>query len=137
MIRLGNNIYLRGDRPFWQHFGSNGVKLSLLVNRWVEAPASAPSFSGFTGLLSMASFTSRFALHGKVVNEGVKTINGQKVIALRDPSENGTIYVSATGKPYPVELTGGKSAVTITFDHWNQPVSLPSAPKHPLRVQGG
>lgn len=137
VIRLGPNIYLRGDRAFWQRVGSNGVKLSLLINRWVEAPASAPSFSGFTGLMSMSGFTSRFAVPGKVVNEGVKTFQGQQVIALQDPSEHGTLYVSATGKPYPVALVGGKSAVTLTFDHWNQSVSLPNAPKHALRVLGG
>lgn len=137
LIRIGDKLYLRGDRPFWKHFGGNGVKVGLLANRWVVAPASASTFSGFTRLMSMAGFTSQFAVQGKVVNDGVKTYNGLKVIALRDPAENGTLYVRALGKPYPVALVGGKSSATLTFDHWNRPVTLPKPPKNPLSVLGG
>jgi hypothetical protein len=41
--------------------------------------------------------------------------------------------VAATGTPYPVALTkiGGKSSGAITFDEWNQPVTL-TAPKGAL-----
>lgn len=137
MLLLGDKLYLRGDRAFWQHFGGPGVRVSAVANRWVVAPSSNSNFSGFTGLMTMAGFTSRFGVPGKVTHHGETTFNGQKVIALRDAAENGTFYVSATGTPYPVAIVGGKSAVTLTFDHWNQPISLPKPPPHALAVLGG
>lgn len=137
LLQIGPKLYLKGDRPFWTHFGGTGLRLSLVTNRWIVAPAASQTFSGFTGLMTMAGFTSRLAVPGKLVNEGVKSYDGRQAIALRDPSQNGTLYVSATGKPYPIALVGGKTAVTLVFDHWNQPVALPKPPKHALGVLGG
>lgn len=46
-----------------------------------------------------------------------------------------TLYVAATGKPYPVEFTtaiplGGKKRTwqLDVFSHWNEQVKLPAAP---------
>jgi hypothetical protein len=135
VIRIGPNLYIRGDRPFWRHFGSK--RLGSLSERWVVVPSSLSAFQGLTGLMSISGVASKLSVQGKVVNEGVKTFQGKQVIALRVPSEKGLFYVSATGKPYPVALLGGKSSITITFDHWNQPVSIPKPPKHALNIFGG
>ncbi len=137
LLQIGPRLYLNGDRAFWQHFGGNGLRLSVVADHWVVAPVSSQTFSAFTGLMTMAGFTSRLAVHGKVVNEGVKTFDGQQAIALRDNAENGTVYVSATGKPYPIALVGGKTSVTLTFDHWNGNVPIPPPPKHALGILGG
>lgn len=51
-------------------------------------------------------------------------------MALRDARKSGTLYVSATGTPYPVALVAptGANTGTVTFDHWNEAVTL-AAPK--------
>ena len=48
-----------------------------------------------------------------------------RAIAVDDVSEGGTLYVAATGKPYPIEVVkdGGKGG-TVVFDRWNEPVTL-------------
>ncbi len=73
--------------------------------------------------------------HGKLVNNGETTYEGQKVVAIRDTSDDSKLYVAATGKPYPVALVGGQEerAGTVTFDGWNKPVSL-SAPSDALDI---
>lgn len=137
VIRFGGKVYLKGDRAFWQRFAGNGGNLRSIANRWVVAPGATTALQGLTALMSISGIASRLNVQGQVVNQGTKTFHGQQVIALRDPAENGTVYVSATGKPYPVALLGGKSSVTITFDHWNQPVTVRSPPKHAIPVFGG
>jgi hypothetical protein len=133
VLRIGPHLYIRGDSAFWRHFGSN----PRLAGRWVVVPSSASAFQGLTGLMSMSGISSKLAIPGKITKEGVRTFRGQKVIVLRDPSEKGTFYVAATGRPYPVALVGGTSSVEITFDHWNKPVTVPSPPKHAVSVLGG
>lgn len=137
VIKIGPSLYVRGDSTFWKRFEGNSVKVGSIANKWVKVPATLQTFQGLVGLMSMAGVSSRLGVQGQVVNEGLKTYNGQQVIALRDTAENGTLYLKDAPRPYPVALAGGKSAVTITFDHWNQPVSIPGPPKNAISVFGG
>ena len=138
LIRLHDDFYMRGDRSFWRHFGRNRLKLALLSDRWVAAPSSLPALRGIASLTDISGLSAMLAEHGKVVNEGVRTFRGQKVIALHDATEGGTLYLKATGIPYPVALLGGKNAHgdTVTFDRWNQHVVV-RAPKNALSLGVG
>lgn len=131
VILLGSKIYLYGNPGFWASFGAAGLPLRRITDHWVEASAADLPFKGLVGLLTWSSFTGRLNLTGKLVKKGVRTYLGKKAIVLRDsdPTEKGTLYVSATGKPYPLAIVGGAAGVTITFDHWNEPVSIPGKPK--------
>jgi hypothetical protein len=135
LIRIRHNVYLRGDRSFWRHFGRNRLKLALLTDRWVEAPSSVPALSGIASLTDISGLSSMLAEHGKVSNEGVRTFRGQKVVALRDATEGGVIYVRATGTPYPIAIVGGAKGrrETIVFDRCNQHVVV-RAPKNALSL---
>ena len=54
------------------------------------------------------------------------------MLSVTDPSHGGTLYVSTTGKPYPIEITkSGSSGGKISFDRWNAPVAL-AAPKNAI-----
>jgi hypothetical protein len=56
------------------------------------------------------------------------------VIGITDKSKGGTLFISTTGKPYPVEITkGGSGGGKITFDRWDEPVTL-SAPANAIDV---
>ena len=47
------------------------------------------------------------------------------MVGLTDQTQGGTLYVATSGKPYPVKLAkGGAGGGTLTFDRWNQPVSI-------------
>ena len=62
------------------------------------------------------------------------TLIGQKVLAVKDTSAGGTLYVATTGPPYPVDVSkGGTGGGRIVFDGWNQPVSI-TAPASAIDV---
>ena len=58
-------------------------------------------------------------------------IDGQPAIQLIDTTQGGSLYLAATGKPYPLEIRAKGGGGTIRFESWNQPLRA-TAPKHPL-----
>ena len=71
----------------------------------------------------------------KLTIVGTRTIAGHQAVALRDPSTGATLYVSATGNPYPLALVKpGADGGTLTFDRWNKEIAL-EAPPNPLNIK--
>jgi hypothetical protein len=63
--------------------------------------------------------------HGTLKKGSTTTIGGQPAIAVEDTTRAGTLYVATTGKPFPLQITkGGSEAGTITFDKWDEPVTI-------------
>ena len=57
---------------------------------------------------------------------------GRKVVAVK--SDQGTLYVAATGKPYPVEISKpGSDGGRIDFDRFNEAVNL-TAPTNTVNL---
>ena len=75
----------------------------------------------------------KLKVHGKLTNQGATTHNGQRVVAIYNAREHATLYVAATGTPYPVSFVKAKqpNAGTLMFDDWNKSVSV-TAPKGAL-----
>jgi hypothetical protein len=141
LIVAGNSGYMRASSAFWKHFakqqgGSAAASFAatLFGDKWLKFPANNKQFQALTSPAKANSiFKSLTSNHGKLENQGEKTYKGQSVVAITDTTKGGTLYVAATGTPYPVALTktGGKSSGALTFDEWNQPVTL-TAPKGAL-----
>lgn len=74
-------------------------------------------------------------IHGKLENHGATTYKGQSVVAIYEPKKRSTLYVAASGTPYPVAYVKTKrpTAGKIMFDRWNQSVTL-TAPKGALDI---
>jgi hypothetical protein len=75
------------------------------------------------------------------VNDGETTYHGQKVVAIRDKTKGGTLYVAATGTPYPIAIVRSKTANSgaVTFDDWNMSADV-TAPKNAVdlsKLSGG
>jgi hypothetical protein len=95
------------------------------------ASARTGELASFTPLTSLVTLMKQtLNSHGTLTTSGTTTIHGRPVVKIVDTSEGGTLYVAATGTPYPVELTG-ESTGTIDFDRWNHTVGL-TAPKNPI-----
>lgn len=141
LIVTGSSGYLRASADVWtklakQSGGGAGAAFAgqLFGGKWVKFPANNKQFGSLTDPTNTKSlFKSLTSSHGRLVNKGETTYKGQSVVAIQDTTKGGMLYVAASGTPYPVALTklAGKQGGAITFDKWNEPVSL-AAPKGAL-----
>jgi hypothetical protein len=142
LILVGNTAYISGSPAFYRSLGGTAAA-QLFDGKWLKASATSGEFASFSQLADMRKLIdSTLAGHGAIAKGATTVVNGQKAIAINDTSKNGTLYVAITGKPYPIELSkGGSESGKITFDHWNQPVTI-SAPANAvdlseLKAAGG
>jgi hypothetical protein len=135
LIRIGNTAYIKGTDDFYKHFAGAAVA-QLLHGKWLKASIVSGRFAAFAPLTNISVLFDKVASnHGKLANDGAKTFEGQKVVEIRDTSDNSKLYVASTGKAYPVAIVGGKKSQsgTITFSDWNKPLTV-SAPKDALDI---
>jgi hypothetical protein len=135
LIRIGDTAYIKGSDDFYKHFAGAAIA-QLLHGKWLKASIVSGRYASLAPLTSISLLFGKVASnHGKLANDGTKTYKGQKVVEIRDTSDNSKLYVSATGKPYPVAIVGGKQnqSGTINFDDWNKSFSV-SAPKSALDI---
>jgi len=124
IVAVGNQVYINGSNAFWQKFGGSAAA-QLLSGKWLKAPATGQlsSIASLTNVRTL--FNQLLSSHGTLAKGSTSTVNGQKVIAVTDKTNGGTLYVATTGKPYPVELIKtGSDGGKITFDQFNQSVTL-------------
>ncbi len=131
IVRIGDRAYFKGDDAFWRQFGGTAA-VQLFHGRWLVAPADTGDLSSFTPLTDIEQlFKALLGDHG-TLQKGEETTVGTDdapVIAVVRTSSGGTLYVATTGKPYPLQVEGGKdSPGSITFDEWDKPIEL-TAPK--------
>jgi len=129
IVRIGDAAYIKGTDAFLRQF-AGAAAAQLFHDKWLKGPISSGALASLAPLTDITKlFNGAFGTHGKLANKGETTFDGQKVVAIKDASDGSTLYVSATGTPYPVAATeGGKSKGSITFDGWNDSVSI-DAPK--------
>lgn len=135
LVRVGDTLYIKGSDEFYKHFAGATVA-QLLHGKWLKASATHGQLKSLAPLTSIgALFAGISANHGKLENKGATAFQGQRVVEIRDTSDNSKLYVAATGKPYPVAIVGGKQnqSGTITFGDWNANVSL-SPPSDALDI---
>jgi hypothetical protein len=134
-VRIGDTVYIHGSDDFYKQYAGAAVA-QLLHDRWVKASTDQPQFQSFAPLTDIGALLTEVSKnHGKLVNDGTTTYQGEQVVTIRDTSDNSKLHVAATGKPYPVALVGGKKGQTgtIAFDDWNKGTSL-SAPKNAIDI---
>jgi hypothetical protein len=140
LIQVGKSVYINASKAFYTHV-AGAAAAGLLQGKWLKAPASSTSFASLASLTNLGKLIdTTLASHGKLASAGTKTINGQKAVGVTDATRGGTLYVAATGSAYPLELVkSGASGGKITFDHWNQPVTLnpPAAAVDVSQLQRG
>jgi hypothetical protein len=132
VIQVDGTAYISGSPAFYSHFGSPAAA-QLLQGKWLKTPASSGTFATLGQLTNLSQLlNTALAEHGTLAKGTTTTLAGQQVLSVTDPSHGGTLYVSTTGKPYPIEITKtGSSGGKISFDRWNAPVAL-AAPKNAI-----
>jgi hypothetical protein len=125
LIITGNTVYINGSPAFYRHIGGNAAA-QLFKGKWLKAPATGKDFASLTSLTDLRKLLdTTLTVHGNLAKGATSTVGGQKVIAITDTSKGGTLYVATTGLPYPIQIAKtGTEAGKITFDRWNESVSL-------------
>jgi hypothetical protein len=136
LVIVGKNGYMKGDGSFWKQFGgSAGATIAqLLQGKWLKFPVNNSQFHPIIAFSSAKALFDKLksGASASVQNSGATTYKGQNVVALNDGAKNGTLYVAATGTPYPVALVKtGSDGGTLEFSAWNEPVTL-TAPTNVL-----
>jgi hypothetical protein len=134
LIEVANTVYIKGSSSFYKHIGGSAAA-QLLQGKWLKAPASSSGFASIGQLTNLRQLVDQtLADHGTLSKSGTTTIQGQKVIGVTDKGKGGTLYIAATGKPYPVQISrSGSGTGTITFDRWNEQITL-AAPANAIDI---
>jgi hypothetical protein len=124
LVRIGQKAYFEASTAFWRHYG-NRIAATLLHGRWIEAPATHGDLASFTPLTDLVALV-RGALgsHGVLKVGAATMVDGHRVIPLIDTTQGGTLYVAATGPPYPLGIKGKGGKGSISFEGWNEAVTL-------------
>ena len=128
LIRVGGKAYIKGSDAFYKKFAGASVA-QLLHGKWLEGSATSGNLAALTSLTDISKlFSGALASHGALSNGGATTYKGQKVVAIKDTTKDGILYVAATGPPYPVAIVGANNTGAIVFDNWGKTVTI-TAPK--------
>jgi hypothetical protein len=129
LVRLGDKAYIKGSEGFLKQFAGSTIA-RLLHGKWLEGSASSGRLAALAPLTDIEKlFTASLGSHGKLKNDGETTYRGRAVVAIRDTTQGGTLYVAAEGTPYPVAIKGARNQGAIAFDDWNTraPITAPKA----------
>ena len=132
LIQAGGTVYIKGSPAFYSHVGG-AAAAQLLRGKWLKAPSTNRNFLSLGSLTDLRQLVdTTLAGHGALAKGATTTVGGQSALAITDTGKGGTLYVATTGKPYPIEVTkAGASGGKITFDRWNESVSL-AAPSNAI-----
>jgi hypothetical protein len=134
IVRVGGAVYINGSQAFYRRIAGPAAA-KLLQGKWLKAPEKSGNFASLASLTDLSKLIdTTLASHGKLARDGTKTVDGQKVVAVTDVSQGGTLYVASVGPPFPLEIVkDGGSGGRITFDRWNKPVTL-TAPANAINI---
>jgi len=128
VVRIGDTAYIKGGSAFLTKFAGAGAA-ALLHDTWLKAPATTGRLAALASLTDKQQFFKGvLGQHGKVENKGETDYKGQKAVEIRDATQGGSLFVAATGTPYPVALAGGGQQGDILFSDWNGSETI-EAPK--------
>jgi hypothetical protein len=129
LIDVDGAVFVKGSKAFYTRFA--GAKAArLLQGKWIEGSAEHGPLASLAALADLDKvIDSTLADHGTLSRAGLAEVRGKQAVGVTDATQDGTLFVSTTGVPYPLEIVkssagAGARAGTIVFDRWNEPVSL-------------
>jgi hypothetical protein len=119
IVRVGDDVYVRGDDEFRRQLGA-AAGVTLPKGTWVKGSTTNPVFASLAPLLDIGNFFDNvLGRHGKLVNKGETSRDGQKAVEIRDTSDGSSLFVAAEGDPYPLALAPKGGSGTLSFEEWN------------------
>ena len=126
LVAIGHVVYVNASDAFWRAHGGTSAVISLFKGKWLKVTTNTSGFASLSQLMNIQKLTGTLAAtKGTITKGATSTVNGVKAIALIDKAKGGTLYVAATGPPYPVEIVKtGKNGGRLIFDRYDEQVSL-------------
>ncbi len=135
LIAAERAVYVSGNTALYRSIAGPAAA-QVLEGRWLKVPPKSPSFAPLNSLASIEGLVdTTLTDHGDLVKAPATTVGGMPAVGVTDASKGATLYVAATGVPYPLEIlkpAGGPGR--IVFDRWNQPVTL-KIPADPINIE--
>lgn len=135
LVELDGYLYVRGNTPFYERFaGASAAR--RLRGAWLKGPADGAPLAPLAELTSLRKLLgTTLADHGMLTRSAGATVAGRSAVGVSDLAGGGTVYVAATGIPYPLEIVwNGTHGGKLAFSRWNEPAE-PSAPAHAISVK--
>jgi len=133
-LLVGSRVYFQADAKALSVSNLPGVDTASLAGRWLYLSPGDAGYETISKGMTLASLLNGFKLVAPFTKSAVATRDGQQVVAVTGeptaaPDLSGTMYVSVTSEPLPVEfdVASGASAVRVVFSSWGNPVAV-SAP---------
>jgi hypothetical protein len=130
--KLGQTVYLKGDRDFWMSTGGEAAA-QLLTGKWLKTPLTDRRFSGLSELTDLDQAAEGILEPDGTVTKGEeKTINGVPCVGLvSSGKDGGTLWVAAQGEPYPVRIEPSASSGeqgALDFSGYGEKVTVEAPP---------
>ena len=126
VLRIADAYYVFADKATWTA-QVGAATAAKLAGKWVKLNHQQAG-SSYDEFLSIPTFFAALDSGDPATKGEQTTLDGVKVIGIKDTKDASTLYVSEVGKPLPlkaVEATGGGS---LTFADWNVPLTGVTAP---------
>jgi hypothetical protein len=129
LIRVDPWVYVKGNPPLMRRLLGTSAA-DKLRGRWLKEPSTHGPLAPLAELADLQNLVGgTLTGHHQLSRAGLRTIDGQRALALADNVERATLYVAAHGTPYPLAIVGeGPGAGRLDFARWNQEVSLEGPP---------
>jgi hypothetical protein len=127
IVDTGHRVYVQVTKGFLKVSGAPASVCQHACGKFVAVSASMANSIGGDFTMSKLLGSVRQALPS-YVKTGTTTIGGQQALILHG-SDGSTLYVAATGTPYPLRAIAPKlhNAGALNFSQWNA-VPVISAP---------
>jgi hypothetical protein len=135
LVEVDRAVYVKGSAAFYDRF-AGPTAARVLRGRWLKGSAETGALAPLASLADLSELLdSTLAGHGALSRGASTSVVGQQAVAVTDAAADATLYVAATGTPYPLEIVKrGAGDGRIVFDRWNQPVSL-AVPANAINVK--
>ena len=131
IVVIGTTAWVKADDAYWKAVaGKQSAKvIATFGGKYLTGPTSDSTIAGCTEFCNLNSLSSQLTQSTNVTKGKVTTINGKQALPLADAANGGTLYVTNSSSPLPIELlnkTAGKKG-TLIFTV-GAPVSLTAPP---------
>jgi len=100
-------LFLRADAAYWMASGADQATAANLAGKWLKTSTTNQRFTNLVQLADVVYWAKQIDLQSAPITKQRTTrYHGKKVVPIHDPTPGSetTLYVAATGTPYPVAV---------------------------------